>query len=58
MEYTEDFIKKIVQMGTLGYPLSKIIMQGKFIGKGKVMNMQCKINLMTSNPAFYQAYEV
>jgi len=25
MEYTEDFIKKIVQMGTLGYPLSKII---------------------------------
>lgn len=25
MEYTEDFLKKIVQMGTLGYPLSKII---------------------------------
>lgn len=25
MEYNEDFLKKIVQMGTLGYPLSKII---------------------------------
>ena len=25
MEYTEDFLKKIVQVGTLGYPLSKII---------------------------------
>lgn len=25
MEYKEDFLKKIVQMGTLGYPLSKII---------------------------------
>lgn len=25
MEYTEEMIKKIVQSGTLGYPLSKII---------------------------------
>lgn len=25
MEYTEDFLKKMVQVGTLGYPLSKII---------------------------------
>lgn len=25
MEYNEDFLKKIVQVGTLGYPLSKII---------------------------------
>ncbi len=25
MEYNEDFLKKMVQMGTLGYPLSKII---------------------------------
>lgn len=25
MEYNEDFLKKMVQVGTLGYPLSKII---------------------------------
>jgi len=25
MEYTEDFLKKLTQVGTLGYPLSKII---------------------------------
>lgn len=25
MEYSEDFLKKMVQVGTLGYPLSKII---------------------------------
>ena len=25
MEYSEDFLKKIVQLGTLAYPLSKII---------------------------------
>lgn len=25
MEYTDDFLKKMVQVGTLGYPLSKII---------------------------------
>ena len=25
MEYTEDFLKKMVQVGTLGYPLSKIM---------------------------------
>ena len=25
MEYTEDFLKKMVQVGMLGYPLSKII---------------------------------
>jgi len=25
MEYTEDFLKKMVQCGTLGYPVSKII---------------------------------
>ena len=25
MEYTEDFFKKIIQVGTLGYPLTKII---------------------------------
>ena len=25
MEYTEEFLKKMVQVGTLGYPLSKII---------------------------------
>ena len=25
MEYNEDFFKKMVQVGTLGYPLSKII---------------------------------
>lgn len=25
MTYTEDFLKKVVQMGTLGYPLSKIL---------------------------------
>jgi hypothetical protein len=25
MEYNEDFLKKIVQVGMLGYPLSKII---------------------------------
>lgn len=25
MEYDEEFLKKIVQMGTLGYPLSKIV---------------------------------
>lgn len=25
MEYDEDFLKKMVQVGTLGYPLSKII---------------------------------
>lgn len=25
MEYTEDFLRKIVQVGTLAYPLSKII---------------------------------
>lgn len=25
MEYDEDFLKKMVQLGTLGYPLSKII---------------------------------
>ena len=25
MEYNEEFLKKMVQVGTLGYPLSKII---------------------------------
>lgn len=25
MEYNEDFLKKMVQVGTLGYPLSKIV---------------------------------
>ena len=25
MEYNEDFLKKMVQVGTLGYPLSKIL---------------------------------
>lgn len=25
MEYSEDFLKKMMQVGTLGYPLSKII---------------------------------
>jgi hypothetical protein len=25
MEYTEEFLNKMVQVGTLGYPLSKII---------------------------------
>ncbi len=25
MAYTDDFIKKMVQFGTLGYPLSKIL---------------------------------
>jgi hypothetical protein len=25
MEYNEDFLKKMVQVGTLGYPLSKIM---------------------------------
>lgn len=25
MQYTEEFIKKIIQVGTLGYPLQKII---------------------------------
>jgi len=25
MEYSEDFLKKMVQCGTLGYPVSKII---------------------------------